>query len=86
MLAGNNLRVSLSLEDECITPEASPLWIGEISAGVEVDQIEHVEQCPSDADDKRRRHHHIDSIKELPKRRNLGAKETRTRFITHHQP
>lgn len=49
----NNLRISFSLEDEGIIAYTCPFGIEEISTGVKVDQVEHVEQCPADTDDKR---------------------------------
>lgn len=62
-----NLRISFSLEDEGIISYTCPFGIEEISTGVKVDQVEHVEQCPPDTDDKRRRCHHIQPVEKLPK-------------------
>ena len=64
---GDNLRIAFSLEDEGITTNTCPFGIKEISTGIKVDQVEHVEQCPSDTDDKRGRCRHIQSVKKLPK-------------------
>lgn len=62
-----NLRISFSLEDEGIIADARPLGIEEISTGIKMDQVEHVEECPADTDDERRWCHHVETIKELPK-------------------
>jgi hypothetical protein len=53
LMEENNLRISFSLEDEGIIAYTCPFGIEEISTGVKVDQVEHVEQCPADTDDKR---------------------------------
>jgi hypothetical protein len=64
---GGNLRISFSLEDEGVIANTCPFGIEEISTRVKVDQVEHVEQRPPNADDKGGRCHHIQPVEKLPK-------------------
>ena len=72
--------VTVALEHERGAAQSHLIRIGVIGARVEVDEQQHVEEGTADADDERRRHHHVQSVKQFPELCKLSDNSTTLEF------